>query len=189
MADSHNPTGNTATTSSGKETSKDHISPWVDFWLLVVMLALAIAGVAISQIEVSGGKYYWLFLVVVFGLISVIRTFLKAKKHREPVWPTIRDQVLHWAGTLVAINIVLLFESQSITDRGPASDFSLLILALSCFLAGVHFSWPFMLLGGVLAVIAVGLGFLDQLSIFAFAIPVAALSAWVVLRRAWSSKS
>jgi hypothetical protein len=161
----------------------------VDFWLFVVMLALAIAGVAVMQIDESGGLLYWSFLVVVYAAIGMVRSGLQARRRGQPVWPMIRSQFLHWIGTLVAIKIVLLFEYSDITNRGSASDFSLLILALSCYLAGVHFNWTFLLLGGVLAVVAVGVGYLNQLSIFALMLPLAALAAWIVFKRKSSPSS
>ncbi len=161
----------------------DRAGKRLDFWLFVGMLALAIGGVGVTEIKQTGGWRYWIFLVVVYAVISVLRAWLRAKRSGGPVWPMIRAQVLHWLGTLVAINIVLMFEASDITDRGPASDFSLLLLALSCFLGGVHFDWTFMLLGLVLAVIAVALGYLDQLSVFMLVIPIAAVAVWIVFKR------
>lgn len=161
----------------------DRAGQRLDFWLFVGMLALAIGGVGVAEIRQTGGWLYWIVLVVVYAIISVLRAWLRAKHSGGAVWPMIRAQVLHWLGTLVAIKIVLLFEAADITDRGPASDFSLLLLALSCFLAGVHFDWTFMLLGVVLAVIAVALGYLDQLSVFMLILPIAALAVWIVFKR------
>lgn len=183
MANSSNPSGLSTIPKRDQRAGADHAGRRMDFWLFLVMLALAIGGVAITQIEQSGGWRYWLFLVVVYAAISIGCAWLQAGRLGQPVWSMIRAQVLHWLGTLVAISIVLLFEASDITDRGPASDFSLLVLALSCFLAGVHFNWTFMLLGGILAVIAVALGYLDQLSVFALVLPIAALAVWIVFKR------
>jgi hypothetical protein len=183
MTDTPNPTGTTET------TGIDPASFQVDFWLFVLMLALAIIGVGVTQLAASGGWRYWIGLAVVYAGISVVRTWQLAKRAGKPVWRMVRSQVLHWAATLVAIKIVLLFESSHITDRGPASDFSLLILALSCFLAGVHFNPMFMLLGAILAIIAVALGYLDQLSIFVLIVPLAALAVWIAFKRKFSAGS
>ena len=155
----------------------------VDFWIFVVMLVLALIGAGVSQIEDSGGWLYWFGLVVVYAAISVTRAWLEAKGQGQPVWPMIRSQVFHWLGALVAIKIILLFEATGVTDRGPASVYSLLVLALACYLAGVHFNWTFMLLGGMLAVIAVALQYLDQLSVILVALPVAVLAVWIVFKR------
>ncbi len=154
----------------------------VDLWLFILMLVLALVGVGITQAEHAGGKLYWLLLILVYAGISLARAWQRANERHAPVWPMIRAQVFHWLGALVAINIVLYFESAEIAPRGTAADFSLLILALSCYLAGVHFNWSYALLGGLLAVMAVGLGYLDQLSLFALTIPLAVLAVWVFAR-------
>ncbi|WP_295622867.1 DUF5368 family protein [uncultured Lamprocystis sp.] len=151
------------------------------------MLALAILGAAVSQAVDTGGRYYWLALVLIYAAISITRTYLRARDQAQSLWSMIGAQVLHWVGVLVAINIILLFESSGVSDRGPAADYSLLVLALSCYLAGVHFDWTFMLLGGILAVIAVGLGYLDQFSIYLVTIPLALLATWIVYKRNFAS--
>ncbi|MBV5272346.1 MAG: hypothetical protein JZU52_01465 [Lamprocystis purpurea] len=156
-----------------------------DFWVFLVMLVLALIGAGVSQVEDRGGFLwlYWFGLILVYAGISIVRAWLKAKQQARPVWPMIRTEVLHWLGALIAIKIILLFEATGVTDRGPASVWSLLVLALSCYLAGVYFDWTFMLLGVILAVIAVALGFLDQLSLFLVVLPLAAVAAAVVFKR------
>lgn len=182
MAETPSPMGVTGAPGDNGATGIDRAGLRVDFWLFVVMLALAIVGVAVSQVDTAGSWHYWVLLVLLYAGISVARAWLQARRHGLPVWPMIRAQVLHWAGTLVVIKIILLFEVTGIANRGPASDLSLLVLALSCYLAGVHFNWTFMLLGGVLAVIAVALGYLDQLSVFALILPLAALAVWIAFK-------
>lgn len=157
--------------------------PQADFWIFVGLLALAIVGAAVSQAEDTGGRHYWSALVLVYAAVSIGRSWLQAKGQGGPAWAMIQSQVLHWLGTLVAIQIVLFFEFEGITDRGPAADYSLLLLALGTFLAGVHFNWTFMLLGCILAVTAVGLGFADQFSIYLVTLPLAVLAIWVVYKR------
>ena len=161
----------------------------VDFWVFLVMLVLALVGAGVSQAEDRGEILwlYWFGLILVYAGISIVRAWLKAKHQAQPVWPMIRNEVLHWLGALIAIKVILLFEATGITDRGPASVYSLLVLALSCYLAGVHFDWTFMLLGVILAVIAVALGFLDQLSLFLVLLPLTAVAVVVVYKRKFAS--
>jgi hypothetical protein len=173
--------------SNGKTVARNFALTRTDFWIFVFMLALAILGAAVSQAVDTGGRYYWLALVLIYAAISITRTYLRARDQAQSLWSMIGAQVLHWVGVLVAINIILLFESSGVSDRGPAADYSLLVLALSCYLAGVHFDWTFMLLGGILAVIAVGLGYLDQFSIYLVTIPLALLATWIVYKRNFAS--
>ena len=176
-----------ATTSSPHDTTTpsggNRSSLRVDLWLFIVMLALALGGVGITQIKATGGRHYWLFLVVVYGAISIVRAWQKAKARTGGDWSMVRAQALHWLGTMVAIYIVLIFESAEVASRGAAADYSLLILALSCYLAGVHFNWGYALLGGILAVMAVGLGYLDQLTLLGLLAPLSILAVWVFAKR------
>ncbi len=165
-------------------SSGDKSGTRVDLWLFVLMLALALVGVGIAQRQESGGRYYWLFLVLIYAAIGIVRRWQRRKGEGQSLWSTIRAQVLHWLGSLVAIYIVLFFESVDISSRGEAADYSLLILALSCYLAGVHFHWAYLLIGAVLAVTAVGLGYLDQMSLFAVVVPLSVVAVWIFAKRA-----
>jgi hypothetical protein len=187
MSNANTRAGMSATPAAGTFAGHDATASRVDFWIFILMLVLAIGGVAVSQALETGGRLYWLGLVVIYAAIGITRSYLNAKGQNLPLWPMIRAQVLHWVGSLVAINIVLWFERAGIADRAPAADSALLILALSCYLAGVHFDWTFMLLGGILAVIAVGLGYLDQVSIFLVTIPLAVMAIWIVYRRKFAA--
>jgi len=177
MTDTKTPASLTARSS----IDKSHVR--LELWMLVLMVALALAGVGITQAVKSGGKLYWLFLVLVYAAISLTLAWRRHAKEDQHIWPLIRTEVLHWLGALVAINIVLFFESADIASRGVAADYSLLILALSCYLAGLHFNWAYMPLSLVLAVTVVGLGYLDQLSVFVLVVPVAILIVWVFAKQ------
>lgn len=176
------------------DSNRDALGPTasrVDFWIFVFMLVLALVGVGFSQTDAGGIWLYWFGLVVIYGVISVARAWQRAKREApsKPVWPMIRAEVLHWIGALVAIKIIVVFELSGITDRGAASAYSLLVLALACYLAGVHFEASFMLLGIILAVIAVGLGYLDQLSVLAIVLPLALIAIWIVFKRKFAKAS
>lgn len=173
-----NPNPASASPATGARSSRR-----LDLWLFVLMLALALIGVGITELRETGGRLYWLTLVLVYGFISLVRSWPRAGGRGRGVWPHIRAQVFHWMGALVAIYIVLLFEGVDIDSRGAAADHSLLILALSCYLAGVHFNWTYLPLGALLAVMSVGLGFLDQFSLFTLLVPLAILAIWLILRR------
>jgi hypothetical protein len=156
----------------------------VELWAFLIMVTLALVGAGITELEHSGGRLYWLFLVLAYAGISIALAW--RRHHKDPghsLWPVIRRQVLHWLGALVAINIILFFESVDIASRGAAADYSVLVLALSCYLAGIHINWAYLPLSLILAVMAVGLGYLDQLSLFGVLIPIALIAAWLVAKR------
>jgi len=163
-------------------SSIDKSSVRMELWLLVFMVALALVGVGVTQVVHSGGKFYWIFLVLVYAAIGLALAWRRRATEGQHLRHLMWTEVLHWLGTFVAINVVLFFESADIASRGVAADYSLLVLALSCYLAGVHINWAYMPLSLVLTVTAVGLGYLDQLSVFVLVIPVAILAIWVFAR-------
>lgn len=157
--------------------------PTADFWIFVILLILAIIGAGISSVDDQGGHRYWSGLVLAYGLVCVARSWFLAKGEGASVWPMISTQVLHWLGALVTIQLILFFEAGGMTDRGPAADYALLVLALSTYLAGVHFNWTYMVLGAILAVIAVALQELEQLTLYLVTVPLALGAIWIVYKR------
>jgi uncharacterized membrane protein YfcA len=178
MTDIENP-GNAAPDDNPETTS------WkLELWLFLLMLVLAIAGVGVTQTDATGGPLYWVFLLVVYAIISLAlgwRRQAKMDRSERSVWRTLRCQVFHWLGAFIAIDIVLYFESVDIASRGAAADYALIVLSLSCYLAGVHLNWIFLPLSVILAVMAVGLGYLDQLSLYTLLVPLGILAAWIFI--------
>ena len=154
----------------------------LDFWIFVLLLVLALSGAAVSEATDSKGWVYWGLLVLIYGGISIGRTWFQLKDQSGRVWPMIRAEVWHWLATLITIKIILIFEIAGVTARGVAADFALLVLALSTFLAGVHFNWTYMLLGVILAVTALCLGFLDQYAVYLVTVPLALLAILIVFK-------
>jgi hypothetical protein len=158
------------------------VSTKVELWLLVIMMGLAVVGVGVIQVMQNGGRLYWIGLLLIYAVIGLGITWRRHAPESRQLWMLLRDQGLHWSGTFVAIEIVLFFESRDIASRGAAADDALLMLALSCFLAGVHINWIYLPISVVLAVMAVGLGYLDQISLYLVVIPLAALMIGIFAR-------
>jgi uncharacterized membrane protein YfcA len=173
--------------SPGDAALKDNpeTTSWrLELWLFLLMVVLAIAGVGVTQMDATGGPLYWVFLLLVYAVISLVLEWRQRVRKDEPdqsVWRMLRCQVFHWLGAFVAIDIVLYLESVDIAPRGAAADYALIVLALSCYLAGVHLNWIFLPLSVILAVTSVGLGYLDQLSLYTLLVPLGILAAWIFI--------
>lgn len=152
----------------GSGKGKYHLRMWV----FCVMLVLALAGMGLTMSLDKGGWEYWLFVLFVYGGVCIFWAWERAKQSHQPAWKMVRDQALHWGGVLVVFAILLLFERTEVINREAASNVALLVLALACFLAGVHFDWAFLLLGVVLAIMAVAIGYLEQYIVWIIVLPV-----------------
>lgn len=152
----------------------------VELWGFAGLLVLALIGAGLNEDDATSRWIYWSALVVVYGGVSIGLTWLRTRNQGLPTWTRLRDEVLHWLGALVAIKIVLLFELEDITARGAAADMSLVLLALSTFSAGARFHWVYLPLGIILAVTAIGVGFLDQYSLYLVILPLAVVSFFLL---------
>lgn len=117
----------------------------------VVMVLLALTGVGLASASPRTGRIYWISMIPTFGLLCVATAYLTARKGQFGLSQVYR-QALHWLGITVAVSIdFAVLRSGAESDQG-AGMVALLLLAVGCFTAGVHFHWLFMLVGVLLAV-------------------------------------
>ena len=137
----------------------------LQFYALCGMLVLALIGMGLSQTLVKGVWWYWLFVVVIYAALGLWRSTRKANKKDQAVRELIGRELGHWVILLAFLALVFLLERQEIIDRQASSDVALLLLALTCCLAGVHFDWLLMVVGIVLTIMVVAMSTLKQYSI------------------------
>jgi hypothetical protein len=112
----------------------------------LVVLALAILGVAYTNISYKPLVGYWEFLALVTGLLCVVTNWPGSDSDArfQLMW----TQAAHWAAVLVTMNIMLLAGVQQILPSPATSLVLLMLLALGTFLAGLALlSLPICVLG------------------------------------------
>lgn len=149
------------------------------FLLFCALLALALVGMGLTQASEGGGALYWLILLWVYALFSLFRAWSQARERHESIWSEIHIHLFHWVGALVALHIIFLLERNDILSRDAASNVSMVILALSSYLAGLHFERMFLLIGIVLAIMAVVGAFVEQYTLWLMVVPSALIAAWL----------
>ena len=148
-------------------------APWkLQFYALCGMLLLALVGMGLSQALEKGAWWYWLFVVVVYAALGLWRSTSKARKKDQAIRKMIGRELGHWAILLAFLGVVLLLERQEIITRPAASDISLLLLALTCCLAGVHFDWLLFIVGIVLTIMVVAMSTLEQYTLVLWVIMI-----------------
>lgn len=131
--------------------------------VLCGMILLALIGMGLTQASPERGVWeYWLFVIIVYAGLGLWRSTRKAKQAGQPVKQLIARELSHWAMLLAFIGVVLLLERREIIDRATASDVSLMLLAFSCCLAGIHFDWLLTIMGIVLTIMLVAIVTLEQ---------------------------
>src|SRR5215470_1623720 len=103
----------------------------------LVVLALAISGVAYTNISHQPLIGYWEFLTLAMGIVCVVTEWGKADDKQGRV-QLILKQALHWGAILITMNIMLFSGVQQLLPSPATSLVLLMLLALGTFLAGLH---------------------------------------------------
>jgi hypothetical protein len=152
----------------------------VDEALFLTLIALSTIGIGITNSWPVESFWFWAAMVPVFGLTSIYLGWSKARQRGEGVARIIRIQVLHWVGLLAALFLIYyLLDPTGRIDYNQLAFITLLALALTTFLAGVHFDWRFMVVGIILGLAVAGAAFLEQF-IWVIIIPIVAAIGLVV---------
>lgn len=125
--------------------------------LQIILLLLAVIGIAMTNIARPYGLHYWLAMVPIFALVSIYDGWSKARSAGIKPTAILKLQLLHWLGSALAVYLVYLLEYTGRMGREAAGLATLTTVALTTFLAGIHFSWRFCVLGFLLgATVAAG---------------------------------
>ena len=131
-------------------------------WPYLLILVLAVFGVAWTSVARQPMTYYWLALAPVIGVICVVTRWHSAKD-RQGHMHMIVTQALHWGAVLVAMHLAYVADVNQMMNADARALFILAILALGTFTAGVHVgSWQICLVGVVLAAGVPAIAWLEQ---------------------------
>lgn len=138
----------------------------------LAILALAIGGVAYTNISQRPLLGYWEFLAIVMGVVCVVTEWseLEDKQARFRLMWT---QALHWVAVLVTMNIVLFSGVQQLLPTLATSLVLLILLALGTFLAGLNLlSLQICFLGLALALAVPAISWVKQSALFLILVAV-----------------
>ena len=150
-----------------------------------VMVVLALIGVGLATAAVGFARNYWMALVPVYGLLCVFTAWKRARPGEQLVL----RQLLHWAAIAGAVALDFSIRSTGQETQVASGLNALMLLALGCFLAGVHLDWLFVPVGLLLTLTLVLVAKADQylwLILVAAALP---LVGWIVMRRITASRA
>jgi len=126
-----------------------HRSVKIGLGVAAVMVLLALIGVGLTTTNKAFAPNYWMALVPVYGALCVatawVRSAGSASRHVQ-----VLRQLFHWLAIAGALLLDFTIRGSG-EETGVAAGYNaLLLLALGCFLAGVHLDWPFALVGMLL---------------------------------------
>ena len=151
----------------------------------VVVLALALAGVAYSNMSQQSLSGYWELLALITAGVCIFTEWGKLDDRPARV-RLVWTQAVHWIAVLVCMNIILLTGVQQLLPAPATSLVLLMLLALGSFLAGLNLaSIELCFLGLVLALAVPAVSWVKQSMLF---IILAAVFAIGVGMAFWSSR-
>jgi hypothetical protein len=132
-------------------------------WPYLLMLVLAIFGVAYASTAPQGMTNYWTILSPIFGIICVA-TQWRAVKGPEAHWHLVWTQALHWVAVILAMYLVLQVNVKEMMNAPANALVVLTLLALGTFTAGIRHSagWRVCLVGVVLGLGVPAIAWLEQ---------------------------
>jgi len=130
--------------------------------LFLTLFVLSLVGIGVSDFSLKFGFWYWLAMVPVFGGASLYHEWKKQRKKGEHSGTLLSRHLFHWLGLLAVVYLVHVLQSTGRMNQEDAGLVLLLALALTVFLAGVHFNWRFAVLGIVLGTAVAVAAMVDQ---------------------------
>jgi len=117
----------------------------------IIMIVLALLGVGLTTTSPAAAHAFWIALVPIYGALCVGTAWERARNDPRALRPSVFRQVLHWVGIAVAIGLDFIISSTGEETRTASGYNALLLLALGCYLAGIHLEWFFVIVGVLLS--------------------------------------
>ena len=131
-------------------------------WIVIILIALSIIGVGVTDFASAVSHWYWLAMVFVFGLGCILIEWDRAEGGGQGKLVIIRKQLLQWVGLLLAVQLVYLLLHAGRLDNENTGLVILLLLALTVFASGVHVEWRLCVVGVLLGLALIMATYLEE---------------------------
>lgn len=130
-------------------------------WPYLVMLLLALVGVALSSLSSGLMLLYWESVIPIFALASFCAR--GASRDNRERMGAIRQDVLLWLAVFLAMRLLMLPELSAMLNSDATALMLLTVLALGLFAAGNQIgSWRIALVGVLLAAAVPGIAWIER---------------------------
>ncbi|GBE08723.1 hypothetical protein BMS3Bbin11_00099 [bacterium BMS3Bbin11] len=133
-----------------------------DLITLSILLGCSFVGVAITNISPASSRTYWLAMVPVFFLASLVTEWPHVRNGKYSWKTVIWNHSLQWLALLAAIQMVFIIQQIGRLNNETTGLILLLLFALSTFIAGIRMGWVFRLAGLFLATGLLVLAYLER---------------------------
>jgi hypothetical protein len=153
----------------------------------IILLTLAVIGVACTSVSPDASVGYWKILALVFAIVCIVSQWSRVPAGGGAKTRLILVQLLHWSAFLLTILILFLPDVQKMVNSLVSAQIVLYLLALSTFLAGLYnTSWQLVAVGVLMALAVPAIALLQQTVLLVVVVAAAlavVIGAFVVHRR------
>ena len=114
-----------------------------------------IVGLFLSNFAVNKALGYWELMFPVFGVACVRHELAGGAAYVKPLWRILLRQTFHWLFPIVAVRVLFLQHARGEMSADSVALVVLVLLALTWFLAGIHFDNSFVWVSPVLVAAAI----------------------------------
>jgi hypothetical protein len=123
--------------------------------VIAVLGAMVMIGLFLSNYSSEKARYYWCAMFPIFGLACLAHELTISRVHEITMSRLLLRQALHWIVPIVAVKILFLQYARGQMASDAVALATILLLAVTCFLAGVHFDGGFYWISALLVLTAV----------------------------------
>ena len=116
---------------------------------------LVMIGLFLSNYSSEKARFYWCAMFPIFGVACLAHELAAGRAYEIALWRILLRQTLHWIGPIVAVKILFMQHTRGQMATDAVALTVILLLAVTCFLAGVHFDHSFYWVSAFLALAAV----------------------------------
>jgi hypothetical protein len=120
-----------------------------------VLGILVMIGLFLSNYSSERARFYWCAMFPVFGAACLAHELAAGRAYEIALWRILMRQALHWIGPIVAVKILFMQHARGQMASDAVALTIILLLAVTCFLAGVHFDRSFYWVSAFLALAAI----------------------------------
>lgn len=120
-----------------------------------VLGILVMIGLFLSNYSSEKARFYWCAMFPIFGVACLAHELAAGRAYEIALWRILLRQGLHWIGPIVAVKILFMQHTRGQMATDAVALTIILLLAVTCFLAGVHFDRSFYWVSAFLALAAV----------------------------------
>jgi hypothetical protein len=120
-----------------------------------VLGVMVMIGLFLSNYSSEWARAYWCAMFPIFGVACLAHELAAGRAYELALWRILLRQALHWIGPIVAVKILFMQHARGQMANDAVALAIILLLAVTCFLAGVHFDPSFYWVSAFLALAAV----------------------------------